>query len=108
MEPFHPDRRHKMTMISRRRFVQASSAVSLAAATLGVARTAGAQAPIALRLSSSLAADQNSAHFVWTQLMQTNLKAAVGNQIRIDYFPNNQLGKEADVVQQVKVGSIDM
>ncbi|WP_218508579.1 TRAP transporter substrate-binding protein [Variovorax sp. dw_308] len=97
-----------MTMISRRRFVQTSTAVSLAAATIGLARTAGAQAPIALRLSSSLAADQNSAHAVWTELMQANLKKAVGDQIRIDYFPNNQLGKEADVVQQVKVGSIDM
>ena len=24
--------------------------------------------------------------------------------MKIDYFPNNQLGKESDVVQQVKVG----
>jgi TRAP-type transport system periplasmic protein len=101
-------RRHKMSMISRRSFVQTSSALSLAAATLGVARIARAQAPIALRLSSSLAADDNSAHYAWTQLMQANLKSAVGDKIKIDYFPNNQLGKEADVVQQVKIGSIDM
>ena len=26
----------------------------------------------------------------------------------LEYFPNSQLGKEADVVQQVKIGSIDM
>ena len=43
-----------------------------------------------------------------TGIMQVNLKKAVGERIRIDYFPNNQLGKESDVVQQVKVGSIDM
>jgi tripartite ATP-independent transporter DctP family solute receptor len=28
--------------------------------------------------------------------------------VNLEYFPNSQLGKEADVVQQVKVGSIDM
>jgi tripartite ATP-independent transporter DctP family solute receptor len=55
-----------------------------------------------------MTADDNAAHYVWYQLFQTNLKAGVGEAIKIDYFPNNQLGKESDVVQQVKVGSIDM
>jgi len=45
---------------------------------------------------------------VWYQNLAANLKASVGDQIRIDYFPNNQLGKESDVVQQVKVGAVDM
>lgn len=98
-----------MTSISRRQFVQSSSALSLAAATVGLSHRAAAQEKtIALRLSSSHVADLNSSHFAWSQLMQANLKKAVGEQIRIDYFPNNQLGKESDVVQQVKVGSIDM
>ncbi|ABE46460.1 TRAP transporter substrate-binding protein [Polaromonas sp. JS666] len=93
--------------LSRRRFVQSTAAASVALAS-GLPSLARAQAPVALRFSSSLVADQNSAHYVWYQRLDANLKAAVGDRIRIDYFPNNQLGKESDVVQQVKVGSIDM
>ena len=96
-----------MASISRRRLVQAGTAASLAALA-GVPAVARAQTVIALRFSSSMTADDNAAHYVWYQLFQTNLKAAIGEAIRIDYFPNNQLGKESDVVQQVKVGSIDM
>ena len=96
-----------MASISRRRLVQAGTAASLAALA-GVPAVARAQTAIALRFSSSMTADDNAAHYVWYQLFQTNLKAAVGEAIKIDYFPNNQLGKESDVVQQVKVGSIDM
>ena len=96
-----------MASISRRRLVQAGTAASLAALA-GLPAVARAQTAIALRFSSSMTADDNAAHYVWYQLFQTNLKAAVGEAIKIDYFPNNQLGKESDVVQQVKVGSIDM
>jgi tripartite ATP-independent transporter DctP family solute receptor len=96
-----------MTSVSRRQFVQ-SSAASIALATAGFANTASAQATVSLRLADALAADPTSSHFVWLQLMEANLKKAVGDKIKIDYFPNNQLGKESDVVQQVKVGSIDM
>ena len=67
-----------------------------------------AQSRVTLRFSSSMVADQNAAHFVWYERLQSNLKAAMGDAIHIDYFPNNQLGKESDVVQQVKVGSVDM
>ena len=92
---------------SRRQFVQATSAASIALAA-GLPRLARAQSPVALRFSSSMVADQNAAHYVWFQQLEANLKSSVGDRIRIDYFPNNQLGKESDVVQQVKVGSIDM
>jgi len=67
-----------------------------------------AQSRVTLRFSSSMVADQNAAHFVWYERLQSNLKTAIGDAIHIDYFPNNQLGKESDVVQQVKVGSVDM
>jgi tripartite ATP-independent transporter DctP family solute receptor len=97
-----------MTSVSRRRFVQSTSAASLALATTSLAGLANAQSTIALRMSSAHLPDLNSSHFAWQQLMAVNLKKAVGDKIRIDYFPNNQLGKESDVVQQVKVGSIDM
>jgi tripartite ATP-independent transporter DctP family solute receptor len=96
-----------MVSISRRQFVHAGSAASLAALA-GFPAVASAQSGVALRFSSSMLADENAAHFVWCQRLQANLKAAVGDSIRIDYFPNNQLGKESDVVQQVKVGSVDM
>lgn len=89
---------------SRRRFLQSTGAAALSAPAF----LAHAQAPVALRFSSSMTADENAAHYVWYQRMQANLKAAVGDAVRLDYFPNNQLGKESDVVQQVKVGSIDM
>ena len=96
-----------MTSLSRRRFVQGSCAASIAAVA-GLPTQASAQAVPTLRFSSSMVADQNAAHYVWQQQFESNLKAAVGDRIKVDYFPNNQLGKESDVVQQVKVGAIDM
>ncbi|MEO6016115.1 MAG: TRAP transporter substrate-binding protein [Polaromonas sp.] len=97
-----------MTSVSRRRFVQTVSTASAALATAGFSGLTGAQSAVTLRMSSAHLPDLNSSHFAWQQLMEANLKKAVGDKIRIDYFPNNQLGKESDVVQQVKVGSIDM
>ncbi|NTF45988.1 TRAP transporter substrate-binding protein [Rhizobium rhizogenes] len=65
-------------------------------------------APVALRLSSSLPSDPNSAHWLWYDKFQSALKAKVGDAIQIQYFPDNQLGKEADIVGQVKLGIVDM
>ena len=91
--------------VSRRRFLSASvTALALAGGT----PRARAQSAVTLRISSSLPADQNAAHYPWYQRFAVNLQGAIGNRIAIEYFPNSQLGKEADVVQQVKVGSIDM
>ncbi|HVY04587.1 MAG TPA: TRAP transporter substrate-binding protein [Burkholderiales bacterium] len=90
---------------SRRRFLAAASGCAITAAFPARVR---AQGTIALRISSSLTADQNSAHYIWYQRFSANLKAATGGRVTADYFPNSQLGKEADVVQQVKVGSIDV
>src|SRR4051812_14314852 len=95
-----------MAEISRRQFFVASVAGFSAAS--GWVSSARAQSAIALRVSSSMPADDNAAHYAWHQLFAANLKDAVGDRIRLDYFPNSQLGKEADVVQQVKIGSIDM
>jgi TRAP-type transport system periplasmic protein len=96
-----------MTFASRRRFLACASGA--AAALAGpLPRRARAQAVVALRISSSLTPDQNSAHYIWYQRFAANVKNALGTRVTLDYFPNNQLGKEADVVQQVKVGSIDV
>jgi tripartite ATP-independent transporter DctP family solute receptor len=95
-------------MASRRRFLQTAAAASAGIAA-GFPMIGRAQAaPIALRFSSSMTADDNAAHYVWEQHFASALKASTGERFKIDYFPNNQLGKESDVVQQVKVGSIDM
>jgi tripartite ATP-independent transporter DctP family solute receptor len=90
---------------SRRRFV---AMVPAAAIGFGLMPLARAQGAIALRVSSSLTADANSAHYIWYQRFVANLKTATGGRVTADFFPNSQLGKEADVVQQVKVGSIDV
>jgi tripartite ATP-independent transporter DctP family solute receptor len=95
------------TSVSRRRFVAGASATAALAAA-GLSVTARADNAIALRISSSLTADQNSAHYIWYQRFAANLKTALGARLTPDFFPNSQLGKEADVVQQVKVGSIDI
>jgi tripartite ATP-independent transporter DctP family solute receptor len=91
-------------MTSRRRFLQSTSLASLA----GLPALVRAEAPISLRFSSSMLADDNAAHYVWEQHFAKSLQAGAPDRFKIEYFPNNQLGKESDVVQQVKVGSIDM
>jgi len=91
-------------MTSRRQFLQSASFASLA----GFPAISRAQSPISLRFSSSMLADDNAAHYVWEQHFTQSLQAGAPDRFKIDYFPNNQLGKESDVVQQVKVGSIDM
>lgn len=65
-------------------------------------------APVTLRLSSSLPADPNSAHWLWYDRFSKELKNKAGDAIAIQYFPDNQLGKEADVVGSVKLGVVDM
>lgn len=99
-----------MNPISRRQFLQTASVASAAslAAAAGFPVVARAQSTVTLRFSSSMPADENAAHYVWYQHLASNLKASVGDAISIEYFPNSQLGKESDVVQQVKIGSIDM
>ena len=89
----------------RRRFQTRAAGLGLAG---GLTRPSRAQSGVVLRVSSSLAADDNSAHYIWYQRFAANVKGAVGSRVTLEYFPNSQLGKEADVVQQVKVGSIDM
>jgi tripartite ATP-independent transporter DctP family solute receptor len=94
-----------MSSTSTRRGILAAAT---AGATLGIPFLARAQSPVALRVSSAMPADRNAAHFAWFEHFRTKLQDAAGPRIRLDYFPNGQLGKEADVVQQVAIGSVDM
>jgi len=95
---------------SRRSFLKATAVAGAAAATGGPvwAQAAGDKSLVTLRMSSTLPLDPNSAHFVWYDRFSKNLQAAVGNKVVVNYFPSDQLGKEADVVQQVKIGGVDM
>src|SRR5881628_1914437 len=97
-----------MKHLYTRRRMLAVSAATVAAGATGSMRTAHAQAPVVLRVSSSAPPDKYGAHYLWYKPFEDNLKKLVGDQIKLEYFPNSQLGKEADVVQQVKAGSVDM
>jgi tripartite ATP-independent transporter DctP family solute receptor len=96
-----------MKTISRRAFLAATTAGTLVL-TVGFARQGRAQSVITMRISSSMSADQNAAHFIWYERFASNLKNGLGDRVALSYFPDSQLGKEADIVQQVKVGSVDM
>jgi tripartite ATP-independent transporter DctP family solute receptor len=91
--------------LSRRGFLKTTAG---AGAVLAAPRLMAAPATVALRCSISQPADQNSAQYIWYERFAADLKQAVGDRIRVDIFPNGQLGKESDVVQQVRLGSIDM
>jgi tripartite ATP-independent transporter DctP family solute receptor len=91
--------------VSRRTFLKSATG---AAAAIAAPRLMAAPATIALRCSSSQPADQNAAQFIWYDRFASNLRQSVGDRIRVDFFANGQLGKEADVVQQVRLGSVDM
>jgi TRAP-type transport system periplasmic protein len=94
-----------MTPISRRQLLDTAAGAATATAVL---RSAHAQSPVALRVSTSATVDENSAHHLWFQKLTANVNDALGDRVRFDYFPNSQLGKEADIVEQVKIGSIDL
>ncbi|HXP96032.1 MAG TPA: TRAP transporter substrate-binding protein [Telmatospirillum sp.] len=77
--------------------------------TLLLAATPNAHAAtVTLRMYSSLPADENSSHYIWYERFKSNLEAKVKDAITVNYFPNAMLGKEADAVQQVRLGAVDM
>lgn len=69
-----------------------------------------AQAAVNLRVYSSLTADDNSAHYIWFKRLQANIEQNphLKDEIKLNYFPNAMLGKEADAAQQVRIGAINM
>ena len=96
-----------MTSTSRRKFLTTASAGTLALSGT-FSRSANAQPVISMRISSSMSADQNAAHYIWYERFAANVQKSLGDKVKLGYFPDSQLGKEADIVQQVKVGSVDM
>ncbi len=68
-----------------------------------------ARAAATLKISTSLPNDPEfSVGRMWYDLFLPRLKAATDGQVATQFFPDNQLGQEADVVNQVKAGVVDM
>ena len=67
-------------------------------------------APLRMRLSSSQANDPKYANGrVFNDKLVEALKAnGLDEQITVQFFPDNQLGQEIDVINSVKLGVIDM
>lgn len=98
-----------MSKITRRSTVKAMIVAGIGASALfSMIPVANAAATVNLRVSSSLSSDMNSSHYVWFDRFQSNLKATTNGAVNVTYFANNMLGKESDIVQQVRLGAVDM
>jgi tripartite ATP-independent transporter DctP family solute receptor len=99
--------RHRITRrLLLRRAAIVSAGLTLAPALIGRARAA----PMKLRLSSSQANDAKYANGrVYYDNLVKHLKAAgLSDQVDVQFFPDNQLGQEIDVINSVKLGAIDL
>jgi tripartite ATP-independent transporter DctP family solute receptor len=68
-----------------------------------------ARAAATLKISTSFPNDpQYSTGRIWYDLFLPRLKAATNGQVATQFFPDNQLGQEADVVGQLKAGVVDL
>ncbi|MBV9750817.1 MAG: TRAP transporter substrate-binding protein [Acetobacteraceae bacterium] len=101
--------------LPRRRLLRsAGSALAgavLAPAIVGPAIIGKAHAAaMRMRLSSSLPNDPKYANGrVYSDNLQKALRAnGLGEQITIQFFPDNQLGQEIDVINSVKLGVVDL
>jgi tripartite ATP-independent transporter DctP family solute receptor len=89
-----------------RRAVMAPAGLALSPAIIGRAQAA----PMRLRLSSSLANDPKYANgrVYYDYLVGQLAAAGIADQIKVQLFPDNQLGQEIDVINSVKLGVIDL
>src|SRR4051812_13989030 len=96
--------------VSRRSLLRAASSVSLGVVLAPAIVGKASAAPMKMRLSSSQANDPKFANGrVYYDNLLKQLKAAnLSEQIEVQFFPDNQLGQEIDVINSVKLGVIDM
>jgi TRAP-type C4-dicarboxylate transport system substrate-binding protein len=92
---------------NRRTLLRVAGATAMLAPML--ARPARA-APMRMRLSSSQANDPKYANGrVYYDLLQKALSdGGIADQVNVQFFPDNQLGQEIDVINSVKLGVVDM
>ena len=89
--------------------ITASRRTLLAAALAAPALIGRARAATTLKVSTSFPNDPKfSTGRIWYDLFVPRLKAATGGAVTTLFFPDNQLGQEADVATQVKSGVVDM
>lgn len=75
----------------------------------GLFHTRAFAAPVTLRLATSFGNDPNfSAARIWYDKFSERLKANCGDAIEVKFYPDSQLGKESDIVTQLKLGVVDM
>lgn len=93
-----------MNHLFSRRATLAGAAALCLPAIIGRARAA-----TTLKISTSFPNDPKfSTARIWYDLFVPHLKEIAGGQIAIQFYPDNQLGQEADVVNQVKMGVVDI
>lgn len=86
-----------------------SMAFATVALSLSVSSHAFAAKPdVTLRVYSTLNATPDSSTHVFFDKFQTLVKEKYGDRIKFNYFPNGILGKEADAIQQLRSGAIDI
>ena len=92
--------------LTRRSALRQAAVLPLAPALIGRARAAGTT----LKLSSSLANDPRYANgrVYYDNLLKAMKTNGLDEQINMQFFPDNQLGQEIDVINSVKLGVIDM
>jgi TRAP-type transport system periplasmic protein len=100
----------KIAPVGRRALLKslsgAAAGLVLSPAIIGHAHAA----TLKLRCSSSLPNDPKYANGrVYYDNLVKNLKSSgLGEQIEVNFFPDNQLGQEIDVINSVKLGVIDL
>lgn len=67
-----------------------------------------AKPEVTLRVYSSLNATDQTSNHVFFKKFQELVTNKYGDRIKFDYFPNGILGKEADAIQQLRRGAIDI
>lgn len=100
-------------MPSRRSFLKFGSGAALAIAGAPLLAACGggnasSRGSVTFKMASSMSGQPGNAHSEWFGRFKQALKKNVGNAVTVNYFPDSQLGDEAKMVQQLRMGAADM
>jgi TRAP-type transport system periplasmic protein len=94
---------------SRRRILQAAAAIPIGAALFGGYAGSAKAAQVKLRLATPFNLDPKlSPAKVFYDKFTEELKKNCGDQIAVEIFPDSQLGSDADLIPQLKFGTVDI